>query len=84
MSTMIQVNVHDAKTNLSRYLEQVERGEVITICRNNVPIAEIRALAVPLHGKRRPGLFKGQVVIHPAFFEPLPDDELDLWEGQGG
>jgi len=80
---MLRINIHDAKTHLSRYLEQVEQGEVVTICRNNVPIAELRSLVVPLKGRRRPGSFKGQVTINPSFFEPLPDDELDLWEGKG-
>jgi antitoxin (DNA-binding transcriptional repressor) of toxin-antitoxin stability system len=80
---MLRINIHDAKTHLSRYLEQVEKGEVITICRNNVPIAELRAVAVKPKGKRRIGLFKGQFEITPAFFEPMSEEELDLWYGRG-
>jgi prevent-host-death family protein len=79
---MLRINIHDAKTHLSRYLEQVEKGEVITICRNNVPIAELRAVPAKPKGKRRIGLFKGQFEITPAFFEPLPDDILDAFQGK--
>jgi antitoxin (DNA-binding transcriptional repressor) of toxin-antitoxin stability system len=80
---MLRINIHDAKTHLSRYLEQVEKGEVVTICRNNVPIAELRALPKPQRGKRRLGLHKGQIEITDAFFEPMSEDELDLWYGTG-
>ena len=41
---MIRVNVAEAKAHLSRYLESVERGETVVLCRRNVPVAEIRAL----------------------------------------
>lgn len=80
--TMIRVNIHEAKTHLSRYLEQVEKGAVVTICRNNVPIAELRALPAPRKGKRPIGLHKGQFTIHPSFFDPLPDEMLDAFEGK--
>jgi len=80
---MQRINVHDAKTHLSGYLERVERGEVFTICRNNVPIAELRAIPKPRVTARRIGLHKGQVEIAPEFFEPLDDDDLGLWSGGG-
>jgi len=79
---MLRINVHDAKTHLSRYLEQVARGEVITICRNNVPIAELRALPAARTKPRKLGRHKGQVVIDPSFFEPLDESDLDLWQGK--
>ncbi len=41
---MIYVNIGAAKTNLSRYLEAAENGETVIICRNNVPVAELKAL----------------------------------------
>lgn len=78
---MIRVNIHEAKTHLSRYLEQVEKGEVVTICRNNVPIAELRALAPTRKSKRPIGLHKGQVTIHPSFFDPMTEAELNDWYG---
>jgi antitoxin (DNA-binding transcriptional repressor) of toxin-antitoxin stability system len=80
---MSRINVHDAKTNLSRYLERVERGEVFTICRNNVPVAELRAVPVVRNVPRTLGLHKGQVSIDATFFEPLDDADLGLWSGEG-
>ena len=78
---MFRVNVHDAKTNLSRYLARVEAGEAVLICRRNVPVAELRPIA------RRPetrplGLAAGEFEVTDAFFEPLPDDILDAFEGK--
>jgi prevent-host-death family protein len=43
---MSKVNIAVAKTNLSRYIEQVEKGAVVTICRRNKPVAELRGIAV--------------------------------------
>lgn len=77
------INVHDAKTHLSRYLERVERGEVFTICRNNVPIAELRALAPARTSPRKLGRHKGQVRIEPSFFLTLDEADLNAWSGGG-
>jgi prevent-host-death family protein len=77
---MIRINIADVKAHLSRYLEAVEGGETIVICRRNVPIAEIRPLA-KLPEKQRPvGIDRG-MTVPPSFFEPLPDDLLDAFEG---
>lgn len=81
---MIRLNVHEAKTRLSEYLAKVEKGETIQLCRRNVPIAEIRPLAQPPRGKRPIGLAKGLVKVHKSFYEPLPDDLLDEFEGKYG
>lgn len=77
---MIRVNVAEAKTHLSRYLESVERGETVVLCRRNVPIAEIRALPKPAREPRPVGIDRG-MTIPAAFFEPLPDDLLAVFEG---
>jgi len=73
---MATVNVHEAKTHLSRLLERVRAGEEIVIAKNGTPCARL----VPLEAAqpRTPGLLKGRVT--EAFFEPLPDDELEAWE----
>ncbi|MEN6438760.1 MAG: hypothetical protein ABFD97_09265 [Syntrophobacter sp.] len=53
------------------------------LCRRNVPIAEIRPLP-PKTGSIRPiGLAKGQFEVPESFFEPLPDDFLDAFNGKG-
>jgi antitoxin (DNA-binding transcriptional repressor) of toxin-antitoxin stability system len=41
---MIKLNVHEAKTHISRYLERLAGGETILLCKRNIPIAEIRPL----------------------------------------
>lgn len=66
------VNIHEAKTHLSRLIERVEAGEEITIARAGRPVAKL----VPLTRRTEPrplGLWKGKVVIKPDFDDPLPD-----------
>ena len=41
---MIKVNIQEAKTHLSRYIDQVEQGAVVIVCRHNQPVAELRAV----------------------------------------
>jgi len=79
---MIRLNIHDAKTHLSRYLAKLKKGETIILCKRNEPIAEIRPLPTPLPRKRRVGLAKGQFVVPPQFFEPLPDAFTLAFQGQ--
>ncbi len=81
--TMIMVNIHEAKAKLSEYLEAVARGEQVVICNHNRPVAELKAIPAETAGKPRPiGLAKGQVTIPASFFDPLPDDLLDAFEGR--
>lgn len=80
---MIRLNIHEAKTHLSRFLVHLEQGETILLCKRNVPIAEIRPLPQQRTEARPMGLAKGQVKLTKAFFEPLPEELLDLFEGRG-
>jgi prevent-host-death family protein len=73
---MTMVNIHEAKTNLSKLLERVLAGEDIIIARAGKPIA--RLVAVEERLPRVPGIAKGRVT--EAFFEPLPEEELEAWE----
>ena len=77
---MVTVNVHEAKTNLSRLLAQVEAGEEVVIARNGKPVA--RLISCKPRNKPQPDVLKGKVVIDDSFFEPLPEDELRAWEGR--
>ena len=77
---MIRVNIADAKTHLSRSLDKVEGGETILVCRRNVPDAEIRPVPRPPAEPRPVGIDRG-MTIPSDFFEPLPDDLLDAFEG---
>ena len=79
---MIKLNVHEAKTHLSRYLNRLAEGEKIILCKRNVPIAEIRPLK-PARSERRPiGLAKGLFEVPSEFFDPLPESLLDAFEGK--
>ena len=78
---MIQVNIHQAKTHLSRYVDRAVAGETVVLCRRNKPIAEIRPLRQPTAEPRPFGLAKGAFSVPPSFFEPLPDDEIAAFEG---
>lgn len=72
----VTVNVHDAKTHLSRLLDQAHAGEEIILAKAGKPYARLVPLAEPAI-ERRPGRLKGR--ISEAFDDPLPDDELDAW-----
>lgn len=77
---MSTVNVHEAKTHLSRLLVRVEAGEEIVIARSGKPVARLVAHrgARPV---RRFGALKGRLTVDDSFFDPLPESELAAWEG---
>ena len=79
---MIKLNIHEAKTHLSRYIGKLIRGESILLCKRNTPVAEIRPLPPQRKIKRPVGLAKGKVRIPRKFFEPLPQDILDSFYGR--
>lgn len=73
------VNIHEAKTHLSRLVARVEAGEEVIIARNGEPVAQL--VRCKPAAKRQPDVLKGKVVIPDIFFDPLPDEELTFWEG---
>ena len=75
---MPTVNVHQAKTQLSRLLAQAEAGQEVIIARNGEPVA--RLISCKRLGKRQFGAWKGRLVIDDSFFDPLPETELSAWE----
>ena len=82
--TMIKVNIHEAKANLSKYLERLRSGrhEVIVVCKRNVPIAEIRLIREPPARARPVGLAKG-FSVPESFFEPLPEALVAAFPREG-
>jgi len=79
---MIRVNIQEAKTHLSRYIEKVEQGEVVIVCRHNQPVAELRAVETsPVRPARVAGLLKGRVHWEPDAFAPMTDEELAEFNG---
>ena len=71
--------IHQAKTNLSRLIEQACDGEEIVIARGKKPVARLVPIA-GIKGHRKPGALRGTLEVGPEFFEPLPADELEHWE----
>lgn len=67
---MIEVNIHEAKTQLSRLLAQVEAGEEVVIARSGEPVAKLVAIAKPSK-KRALGQYKGEVFISDDFDDPV-------------
>jgi prevent-host-death family protein len=74
------VNIHAAKTHLSRLVERAAAGEEIVIARAGKPVARL----VPLGAlrRRRPGLLKGRLRIGKDFDAALPEAILGVFEGR--
>lgn len=77
---MLRLNIAEAKTQLSRHLARVERGETILLCRRNVPIAEIRPIPPRSTEPRPVGIDRG-MAVPPGFFDPLPAELLAAFDG---
>ena len=77
---MVTVNVHEAKMHLLRLLSDVEAGNEVVIARDGKPVA--RLVAVTQREKRQPDVLNGKTTIPDSFFDPLPEEELRLWEGR--
>ena len=73
----------EARANLSRYLARVESGETITLCRRNVPIAEIRPIHATPAEQRPIGIDRG-MTVPDSFFEPLPEELARPFGGARG
>ncbi len=67
-----QVNIHSAKTNLSKLLERVERGEEIVIARAGKPVAKLVGIP-PTREPRKPGRMKGRIWIADDFDDFIPE-----------
>jgi prevent-host-death family protein len=79
------VNVHEAKTHLSKLLERAHHGEEIVLAKAGKPYARLVPLKPP-RKRRKLGALKGKLppIDDSVFFDPLPAEELDAWEDDGG
>jgi prevent-host-death family protein len=77
---MTTVTIHKAKTELSKLIERAEKGEEVIIARGKTPVVRLVPY-LPEQPKRGFGSMKGKVWLDESFWEPLPEDELKLWEG---
>jgi prevent-host-death family protein len=75
------VNLHAAKTHLSRLVDEASAGQEIVIAKAGRPVARLVPLA-KANTKRKPGLLKGRVRVAADFDAPLPPDLLALFEGR--
>lgn len=80
----MQVNLYEAKTQLSQLVDAASRGETIIIAKSGTPVAKL----VPLNDGAKPkiklGTMKGQIWIAEDFDGPLPDDLQAAFEGRNG
>ncbi len=81
---MIKLNIHEIKTQFSKYIDRVEAGETVVVCKRNIPVAEIRR--IESRTRRTPvlGSAAGQGKILTSFYEPMSEGELRLWEDGHG
>jgi prevent-host-death family protein len=79
---MKTINVHQAKTQLSRLLEEVAAGQEIIIAKAGKPIARLVSLRTASK-KRQLGILEGMLTVMPDFDAPLPDAILDAFEERG-
>lgn len=75
------VNIHQAKTNLSRLLSRVELGEEIVIANRGIPVAKLVPFRVSINRRASLGIDQGLFVMPDNFNEPLPEDLLAAFEG---
>ncbi len=80
---MIRLDLQEALRNLREQLDKLADGDLLVLCENDVPIAEVRRVPAGHDGPgdRPLGLANGEAAIHPSFFDPLPDDILSDFEG---
>jgi len=77
---MQTVNIHDAKTNFSKLVDQAAAGEEIIIAKAGTPMARL----VPLQKQKRKiqfGVLKGEIEIKEGFYDPMTEEEIGLFEG---
>ena len=74
-----RITIHEAKTQLSRLIERACAGEDVVISRGDTPVVRLVPVAAPLP-RRKFGAMKGRAKTTAAFFAPLPEDELEVWE----
>ncbi len=81
---MISATIFEAKTKLSELVKSAQRGEtiIITSGRDKTPVARLEAIQ-PVRKKRLGALEIPGFVLPESFFEPLPEEELKLWNGEG-
>lgn len=79
----MRIEVRQVQERFDELLRLVEAGQRVVICRDGRPVAEMTRASPAPQVPRPIGLAAGRVRVPPEFFEPLPDDLLDLFESKG-
>jgi prevent-host-death family protein len=77
----VEVNIHEAKTHLSRLIERVLAGEQVVIARRGLPVAKLTRVRMQAQG-RKLGSAAGTVEFLPGWDEPMTAEELDRFLGR--
>ena len=78
---MMQVNIHEAKTHLSKLIDKAADGESFVIAKAGKPMVKVIPFAYPQKQCQRVGFLKGQIAA-PADFDRMGEDEIAyLFEG---
>ena len=75
----MKVNVQEAKAQLSRLVDAAMMGDEVIIAKAGKPCVRLVPMNLPA---RQPGAAKGKAAVTPAFFDPLPEDEIKAWDGR--
>jgi prevent-host-death family protein len=78
---MEQVNIYEAKTHFSKYVEQAESGQDVIIARGGKQVARLTSIE-PKKNPVRFGVLKGKVQVSADFDDALPDEVLAGFEGR--
>lgn len=78
----ILYNLYEAKSQLSKLVDRAVSGEEIVIGKNGTPLVKLTPVP-PAHTRRKPGGWKGKVVMRADFDEPLPEEIQKAFEGHG-
>ena len=78
---MRTINIHEAKTHLSRLVDEVSAGEELTIAKAGKPLARLVPIRPPKR-VRKPGFLKGKIRVASDFDAPLPNALMDAFEGK--
>lgn len=79
---MTAVSIHEAKTHLSRLIARVLAGEEVTIARGKEPVVKLMPVKEVTKPKRVLGTLKGTIDLDAGFWDPLPEEDLALWNGE--
>ena len=79
----IRIDMTEASANLRQYIAGLNPGDKIILCQGDSPVAEILPLPKGSGEPRPLGLGAGLAKVPESFFDPLPEDLLDLFEGKG-